>query len=277
VRTWLKVTAVLPAIPLDWSRWHERFARNGIEGTLQTDEPPTVSAYLPPGEESVLALLREDLESYGATVATEEVEEVDWAEAWKAFFKPTAVGERLWIRPSWEDSETPDGRVEIVLDPGQAFGTGDHPTTRLCLEMLESVVRPRRSVADIGCGSGILSVAACKLGACHIDAVDTDPVSIEATLENARRNACAVSAFVGAGFAPLGEATYDVVVSNIISAAVIGLASEARGRVRAGGSWIVSGIIEPNWPDVYEAVAANGFEVEEWRKEGDWTAAILRR
>jgi ribosomal protein L11 methyltransferase len=275
VNTWLKVTAHLSETPEDWSRWTERFAEVGIEGTVQTDDPPTLSAYLPPGEESKLPALSALLAGLGAEVTTEDVEEVDWSEAWRQFFKPMKIGKRIWLRPSWEEAETPQGRIEIVLDPGQAFGTGDHPTTRLCLELLESQVLEGMTVADIGCGSGILSIAAAKLGAARVDAVDVDAVSVQATRENADRNAVSVGVYEGTGFDPLGESVYDVVVSNIISAAVIGLAARSSRRVKKGGTWIVSGIIEPNWPDVYEHVTRSGFRVAEWRKEGDWVAATL--
>ncbi len=268
------MTAVLPGTPDDWSVWAERFANHGLPGTVQTDEPPTMSAYLPPGDESLLPSLLSDLSELGAKVETEDVEEVDWSEAWKQFFKPTAIGRSLLVRPSWEEPVELGGRTEIVLDPGQAFGTGDHPTTRLCLQLLEDADLPGKAVADIGCGSGILSIAAMKLGASSVDAVDTDPVSIEATRENAVRNGVEVSAFVGAGFDPLVPGRYDVVVSNIISAAVIGLAREASVRT---GVWIVSGIIEPNLPDVLEAVSGVGFRVDQKLQEGDWVAAVLRR
>lgn len=272
MRTWLKVTAVLPGTPDDWSVWAERFSRYGLDGTVQTDEPPTMSAYVPPGES--IEGLAEFMSGCGARVETEDVEEVDWSEAWKQFFKPVAIGRELWVRPSWESAEVPVGRREIVLDPGQAFGTGDHPTTRLCLQLLEDARLEGKRVADIGCGSGILSIAAMKLGAASVDAVDTDALSLDATRENAVRNGVKVNALLGAGFDPLPAGGYDVVVSNIISAAVIGLAREAAGRT---GTWIVSGIIEPNWPDVMEAATSVGFRVEMKMEEGDWVAATLRR
>lgn len=275
MKTWTKVTAVLPSVPDDWSVWAERFSRFGLEGTVQTDDPPTLSAYVPPGDS--IEGLSDNLIGHGARVVTEKVEDIDWSIAWRDFFKPVAVGERLWIRPTWEDVRPPRGRVEIVLDPGQAFGTGDHPTTRLCLAMVEQVVKPGDVVADIGCGSGILSVAAMKLGAASVDAVDMDSLSVETTRENALLNKVKVRAYEGLGFDPLGPCQYDLVVSNIISAAVIGLCHEASERTKNGGAWIVSGIIEPNWQDVYAAVTQCGFQVENWQKEGDWVAAILRR
>jgi ribosomal protein L11 methyltransferase len=274
VRTWTKLTAHLEAIPDDWSVWTERFSQFGLDGTVQTDDPPTLSAFLPPQDSA--SQVKQHLEEHGARVTTEQVEEVDWSLAWRDYFKPIEVGERLWIRPSWEDAVVPPCRVEIVLDPGEAFGTGDHPTTRLCLRLLEKSVASGYLVADIGCGSGILSIAAKKLGAASVDAVDTDPLSIESTRKNAEANDVSVQTFLGAGFDPLSEQTYDVVVSNIISAAVIGLAREAAARVKPGGAWIVSGIIGPNWPDVFDEVSRVGFRVEHFEEDGDWVAATLR-
>jgi ribosomal protein L11 methyltransferase len=142
--------------------------------------------------------------------------------------------------------------------------------------LLEKSVASGYLVADIGCGSGILSIAAKMLGAAAVDAVDTDPLSIESTRKNAEANDVSVQTFLGAGFDPLSEQTYDVVVSNIISAAVIGLAREAAARVKPGGAWIVSGIIGPNWPDVFDEVSRVGFRVEHFEEDGDWVAATLR-
>lgn len=277
MRTWLKVTAFLPEAPDDWSIWAEVFRRHGLPGTVQTDSPLTMSAYLAPGDESDLSALQKSLQERGAKVETEEVEEEDWSETWKQFFKPIPIGDKFFIRPSWEECDVPDGRHEIVLDPGQAFGTGDHPTTRMCLMLLERTDLVGKRVADIGCGSGILSIAAGQLGAKSIDAVDSDHLSVESTLENAARNGVTVNAYGGLGFAPLGEETYEVAISNIISAAVINLAPDAASHVTDGGTWIVSGIIEANWPEVEKAVTRAGFTVEDRILEGDWVAATLHR
>ena len=277
MKAWTKVTASLPATPDDWSAWTYVFDRHGLPGTVQTDDPPTLSAYLPPGESIALPALERDLVERGATVTTEQVEEQDWAESWKQFFKPMHIGDRLVVRPPWEPYDRRPGEIVIELDPGQAFGTGDHPTTRLCLEILERMDLTGKSVADIGCGSGILSIAAMLLGAARADAVDADSPSVESTVANAARNSVLVSAYHGEGFGPLPPGRYDVVVSNIISAAVINLAPGAAQRTAAGGGWIVSGIIEANWPDVQKAVRTAGFSVERADVDGDWIAALLRR
>jgi ribosomal protein L11 methyltransferase len=202
------------------------------------------------------------------------VPEVDWAEAWKQFFVPRTVG-RFFVRPSWEEAPVPEGLVEIVLDPGQAFGTGDHPTTRMCLELVGETVTAGARVADIGSGSGILSIAAAKLGA-EVEGVDLDAPSVEAARENAARNGVSAEFRLGTGFEPL-EGTYDVVLSNIISAALIGLAPVTAARVRPGGAWIVSGVIQDNWADVLSAAEAAGFRLDRRLEEGEWVAARLFR
>lgn len=269
---WTKVTAELDHEPDDWSVWCEMFERHGVPGTVQTDLPPTISAYLAPGAEAALPKLSRDLSELGAVrVSTELVQEQDWAESWKQFFVPRKIG-GIWIRPTWEESQ---GTPEIVLDPGQAFGTGDHPTTRMCLELLQEWNGVKGSVADIGCGSGILSIAAALLGFGPVSAVDIDPLSVEATRENAVRNGAGVEACCGKGFEPLppGE-KYALVVSNIISAALINLAPEVSARTDA---WIVSGIIDSNWSDVESCVNRTGFRVGKVKREGEWVAASLLR
>lgn len=276
---WTKVTARLNGEPEDWAVWNEVFEQNGVSGTVQTDDPPTMSAYIAPGAEGVFEALRSDLLQRGAlTVETELVPEQDWAESWKQFFKPRKIG-RFVVRPTWEMYDTGPDETEIVLDPGQAFGTGDHPTTRMCLELIESSgIGPNMQCADIGCGSGILAVAAMKLGAGSVTCVDSDPVSVQSTIENSARNEVDVAALVGKGFDPLpSDAMFDTVFSNIISAALISLAPEVSRRTKQGGSWIVSGIIQANWNDVLSAAERSGFRLIEHREEGEWVAAKFAR
>lgn len=276
---WTKVSAVLTNEPDDWSMWAEAFSRHGIEGTVQTDKPPTLSGYLSPGQDVKLDALRSELLDMGAiSIELQEVEEQDWSEAWKEFFKPRRVGQRFIVRPTWEEAEVGPDDLEIVLDPGQAFGTGDHPTTRGCLELIEKADCRGKSIADIGCGSGILSVGAGLLGASELILVDYDPVCVTSSLENLKRNNVTGEVHEGLGFQPLAEdKQFDIVLSNIISAALIRLAPEAADRIKPGGLWIVSGIIEANWPDVLTRAKTCGFELVETFAEGDWIAATLRR
>lgn len=274
--TWTEVKAVLSAAPLDWSIWDAAFERHGVNGTVQTDEPPTIAGFVAPDTD--YSNLESELREMGAQIEVRKVEEVDWAEAWKQFFVPRRVGERFMVVPSWSDFQPDPDDLVITLDPGQAFGTGDHPTTRGCLVLLEREGAASKDVADIGCGSGILSVGAGLLSARSIVAVDIEPVSVNSARENLVRNRVSGEVLVGTGFDPVPQDwQFDLVLSNIISAALISLAHIAAGRIRPGGAWIVSGIIQANWPDVRARAEQCGFTLVDELTEGDWVAARFRR
>lgn len=286
--SWVEVAATFEDAPPDWSPLIDIFLRHGCENTLQSENPPTLSSAVVDvaGADRVVAALKMDLLAAGArAVDVRPLEEVNWEENWKQFFKPRRVGRRFVVRPTWESVDLGPDDLEIVLDPGQAFGTGDHATTRMCLELIEESVEPESTVADVGCGSGILTVGAAKLGAHRVVAVDIDPLSVEVARENAAMNGVQFEAIVGAGVQalpssgwPTPDATqYDVVVSNIISATLIAIAGEVANVVRQGGLWIVSGIIAVNWPDVLEAANRSGFELERRMFEDEWVAARFRR
>lgn len=278
---WIEIKATFAQPPADWAPAIEVFREEGIEGTVQTDRPPTLCGYIaddPENRDRAERLKSTLVETGAIAVEATTIQEVNWAEAWKQFFKPRRVGRRFVVRPSWEFYEAESGDLEIVLDPGQAFGTGDHPTTRLMLELIEDRVQPGHRVADIGCGSGILSVAALRMGASNVVAVDVDSVAVRSTLDNADRNGVEIQAQVGTGFTGLPEAEpYDLVLSNIISAALIRMAPDVPAHLKPGGDWIVSGIIEQNWPDVLAAAERTGFRLERKEQEGDWVAAVLSR
>jgi ribosomal protein L11 methyltransferase len=226
-----------------------------------------------PGVEDRVAELTERLVAGGAIeVSTRTLPEVNWDEVWKQHFKPRRVGKRFLVRPTWEPASEDSGVLEIVLDPGQAFGTGDHPTIRMCLELMESAGMEGASVCDVGCGSGILSIAARKLGAASVVAIDIEPISVDVALQNARLNGVSIEARVGEGIGT-PEAPYDVIVSNIISAILIRLARDVRAAIRPDGRWIVSGIIRANWDDVLAASSRAGFDLDEMREEDGWVAA----
>ncbi len=169
---------------------------------------------------------------------TRIVHEADWAEAWKAFFPVLRVGRRLVIRPTWRRHRARPGDVVLALDPGMAFGTGLHPTTRLCLAALEPLADDGRlaeaTVLDVGCGSGILAIAALRLGAASALGVDTDPIAVESTLANARRNRLARRLRARAGSLPTGERPFDVVLANLIAGVLIPLAAGTARRAPTG-------------------------------------------
>lgn len=276
IKTWTMVKAELPSIPEDWAVWIEVYREHGIEGTLQEDAPPSITGYV--YRNTPVELLAADLMKAGAKEVTFEViEEQNWAESWKQFFKPVRIGQHWVVRPTWETYAPQPGDREIVLDPGQAFGTGDHPTTKMCLELLEQVPMKGRSVLDLGCGSGILAVGARLLGADPVVAVDLDPPSIEATHENLERNKVTAEVIEAAGFDGVRGRQFHVIVSNIISATLIRLMPDMAAHIAVGGDWIASGIIQDNWPDVLAFAEREGFKLIEKRDGGEWVAAHLRR
>ncbi|HSI74213.1 MAG TPA: 50S ribosomal protein L11 methyltransferase [Fimbriimonas sp.] len=290
--SWIEVRAELPETS-DLSPFVEIFREHGIENTLEEGNSLTGAIANVEAAERQIAFLREALVEAGAlSVSTQDLPETNWEEAWKQFFKPRRVGRHFVIRPSWEEFAFGPDDIEIVLDPGQAFGTGDHPTTRLCLQLLEDANLRDARVADIGCGSGILSVAACKLRAAEVLAIDIEPVSVEVARHNADMNGVRFLAMVGEGITPvmdpsLGrtdgapplpkDAGFDVVVSNIISAILIRLARDVFLATIDGGRWIVSGIIVQNWPDVQAAAESAGFTLEKRLEEDGWVAAMFAK
>lgn len=276
---WIQVTATLAQPPEDWSVLVDTFDRFGCPGSQIEDLPPRITGYLTEveGAEQRAQELREALEAVGVeSVTLSVVADEDWTELWKVHFKPRRIGRRLVIRPTWESFDASGDDVVIVLDPGQAFGTGDHPTTRLCLALLEQEELAVRSVADIGCGSGILAIAAAKLGAASVVASDLDPLAVAVTRENMVRNNVEFPAEAKEGFNMLDEPA-EVVVSNIISATLIRLAPDAWKAVAPGGKWIVSGIYQTNWPDVRAAAERVGFVLDRVEQEDDWVAATFHR
>lgn len=276
---WIEITARLDCAPDDWSSLVDAFDRFGCPGSQIEDDPPRIVGYLTDveGAASRSDELAEELLRLGATEVTHNtVQEEDWSELWKVHFKPRRIGRRLVIRPTWEDFKAGAEDIIIVLDPGQAFGTGDHPTSRLCLQLLESADLEGKSVADIGCGSGVLAIAAAKLGARSVVASDLDPLAVSVTRENLERNEVVARVEATEGFT-IVDVPADVVVSNIISATLIRLAPEAADAVASGGKWIVSGIYASNWPDVRAAAEMVGFTLMLEIREDDWVAATFLR
>lgn len=276
---WIEIKAAFDVAPADWSLYVDAFDRFGCPGSLQTDKPPTISAYLIEVEGSAVRAedLVAELKRLGAaSVAIDVVPDEDWSEMWKIHFKSRRIGRGITIRPTWEDAvPLPPNEIEIVLDPGQAFGTGDHPTTRLCLELMQDMPIKGADVYDLGCGSGILAIAASKLGAASVFASDIDGTSVVVSRQNAMLNQVEFQAEEGEGFLQGGP--FDVVISNIISATLIRLSPDAIKHVKPGGYWLVSGIIEGNWPDVQRAASTAGFKLESELKEDEWIGAVFRR
>ena len=210
------------------------------------------------------------------------VDESAWENNWKQYYKPFPVGNRLLVRPDWEPYSQTD-RTEIVIDPSMAFGTGSHETTRMCLELLDACLRDGDAVLDLGCGSGILAIAAKKLGAARVLAVDIDPVAQKVARENAARNGLTdLPVYVGN---PIADADlrqkiggrYDCIVSNIVADVIVALAPFAFENIAEKGIWISSGIIADRENDVRRAFAAYDFAVLDVKADGEWRAFLCQR
>jgi len=197
------------------------------------------------------------------------------------------IGRRVILAPAWEEVESQAGDVVVALEPGMAFGTGMHPTTRLCVAALEELVEPGMAVLDVGAGSGVLSIVAAKLGAAPVYATDIDPLAVESTHDNARRNGLAEGPdglVVEQGSVPAGMAgRFPLLVANILAEVLAGLFDGIYGNpplaepVSATGRMILSGIIEEKVGIVLDAATRHGFVEESRRQEGDWVALVVRR
>ena len=207
----------------------------------------------------------------------------DWMESWKEHYQPLPVGNKLVVVPAWVENEFP-GRIPVRINPGMAFGTGTHPSTRLCLEFLEGLVEPDSLFFDIGCGSGILSISAVKLGADHAVAVDTDPASVRSTIENCRLNGVVDSVDVAQGSVPLilgghfSDVQAPLVGVNILSSVILNLFDLGlAGLVLSGGSLVLAGILDNQLEGILDKAEENGLHRVETRMEEDWAAALLRK
>ena len=206
--------------------------------------------------------------------------EEDWANAWKAHYHVHRVGRRVVVRPPWLEYTPQPCEVVVELDPGMAFGTGLHPSTKLCMLALEAEMRPAATVLDVGTGSGILAIAAALLGAKRVDAVDIEPVSVRAARDNVDRNGVAdrVRIEVGSvGTAGPFVGTYDLVLANIIARILIELGSGIAAAVAPGGALALSGIVESREPAVRRAFEAEGLDFHQRSQMEDWVALVFRR
>lgn len=278
------------------------------EYQVNVDKPVNVKGYLPLHDETTAASslekvrrIEEALWHLGllrpvGPLQTKEVAEEDWQESWKQFFHVHRIGRRIVVRPSWQRYVAAPGDVVVDVDPGMAFGTGLHPTTQMCLIELEERTAPGISVLDLGTGSGILAIAAAKLGADRVLALDVDPMAVGVARKNVDLNRIGHSVQVLEGSLPLGRGSaedslawhieddsqdgrvhFDLVVANIIASVIADLSGEIEQVLRPSGLLIASGILAEKVKEVEERLAASGLELASRREVGDWVALVARK
>ena len=246
---------------------------------VRAGEPVALRVYLPASELGAVLTqrLREELADYPEVELTARpLYEQDWAVSWREFFGPVEAG-RIAIVPSWVDYEAGPDQLIVRLDPGQAFGTGHHETTRLCLAALDEAVQPGAHVLDIGAGSGILSIAAVKLGAERVDAFEIDPIAADVARANCEANGASERVAVHGGFPAEGVPPADLAVANVSARADIELAGALAASLKPSGKLIASGFLTSDRDDVLAAFAEHGLSLTGEREERDWALLELAR
>ncbi|MFL5625082.1 MAG: 50S ribosomal protein L11 methyltransferase [Ktedonobacteraceae bacterium] len=263
----------------------------GQDYRVLTGQPVQIHAYLPIDgkEEELRQQVAEGLwhlsslgEHFVGDLQTRIVNEEDWANAWKDYFHVTHIGRRLVIRPSWREYKPGQDEVILELDPGMAFGTGLHPTTRMCLEQVEQRTRPGMRVLDVGTGSGILALAAARLGAACVYCIDNSTVAVESATANVAVNGLEDKVKVVQGVLDAEEAArmagqYDMVLVNIIAHVIGGMAPQLAQVLAPGGLLIASGIIEARRQDAESPLLAADLELIEQANIDDWLVLIMRK
>lgn len=212
-------------------------------------------------------------------IFTDNVNEEDWANNWKKYYKPTKIGNSIVIKPEWEEYSPSEGDLVIHMDPGMAFGTGNHETTSMCIENLEKYVSEKSIVFDIGCGSGILGIVASKLGAKNVVGIDIDEMAVKVANENIQKNNVQdiMTAIAGNMTDKIEEgAKADIVVANIIADIIMKMSGDVRKLLKDDGIFISSGIILAKVDEVLENLKDNGFEVVDVIKKGEWSCIVAK-
>lgn len=264
---------------------------------IAPDDVPYIRAYIPQVKENeglvdeISGRVRTfsgenpDMDLGELRIEIKEVDEEDWANNWKQYYKPLEIGEKLLVCPSWEEVPELNGRKLLLLDPGMAFGSGLHETTRMCLEEIEKSVKPGLDMIDLGCGSGILSIAGSLLGAERLMAVDVDPVCTEVACKNAEANGVKLNTVVGnvinddKFFKSLlecsdGDGKYDIVVANIVAGVLTKIAFRIPQLMKKGGIFISSGIINERADEVCSEYERCGMRILRVNHMGEWTCVV---
>lgn len=254
------------------------------ESLLEADRTKgIIHVYVNPHENPLEAVSfikeRLDAENISYDIKIADCAEEDWVNNWKQYFHTMPVGDKLLIRPTWEDEYDSQGRIVLHIEPGLAFGTGSHPTTKLCLETLEKYVDENSTLLDVGCGSGILSIAGLLLGAKTAFGVDIDSLAVKTAQQNALENGFDESRFtvVQGNLSDKVDGTYNVVVANIVADIIMELNKDVGRFLTDDGVYITGGIIESREDEVLMSFAQNGFQVIERFEEKGWLVFVLKK
>ena len=266
---------------LSWDYIEEEVFDTGYDGAIVkayfSEEDSEIPEKIERLRAHVQNLTRFGIDIGEGIVEIGEVHQQDWENAWKKYYKPVKVSEKIVVKPTWEDYPAKLGELIIELDPGMAFGTGTHETTNMCINALEKYVSGETSVLDIGCGSGILSIAAAKLGAAAVIGVDLDPAAVKVSKENIAHNHMAGFVEIRHGdLMEVIEEKADVIVANIIADVIILLSRTIRDYLNPQGIFISSGIILSKKEEVKQALEQGGFELLEENIKGEWCCLVSR-
>ncbi len=261
---------------------NNRYGELVDEALLNADRTvSSVSLFLPAdaNTDETLAFIREKLagEAIEATVDVRDINEESWVNTWKQYYKPLHIGNRTVIVPKWEEYEGAEGEVVVRMDPGMAFGTGSHETTRGIIEMLENCVSDGCTVLDVGCGSGILAICAAKYGAGLCRAYDIDPIAVEVAAENAIENGCEIECAESDLLAGVKEGQYDIICANIVADIIIRMAPDVGKYMNDTSTLLASGIITERAEEVTEALEAAGLYLVETKEDNGWCALAVKK
>lgn len=262
---------------------------NGVE-IVDNEDESIVKAYVAENESGseMIKSIRESIEqlkgldsehAFGSLkIELSKTSEKDWADNWKRYYKPVRIGKHIVIVPEWEDYTAAEGDVIVKIDPGSAFGSGTHETTRLCLEFVEEFVSEKTRVLDIGTGSGILAVSALKLGAASALGIDIDELATDVALENAKLNGVDDKFKARCGnLADDVEGSYDLITANIVADAIIQLSPDVPAHLADGGVFIASGIIDSREGEVCAALSSCGLDVYKTKRLKNWVALACKK